>query len=211
MENLIDPAFHPFAIAGLVLVGLVTIEILGLVLGISLGEALDKGIDFDGVDGKGLGPLAVMGWLNAGGVPLMIVLMLLLAGFSASGFVLQTVAGAVAAPLPAWFASAIAFAAALPFTRHGSRLAARVVPKDESYAIRSGDLVGRVGTVTLGPLDHGSPGRLRIVDAHGNIHSPMARAAPGADPIPQGRDVLVVDRIGSIFIAIEAPSDLTGA
>ena len=63
---------------------------------------------------------------------------------------------------------------------------ARAIPKDESYAVGLGDLVGRVGEVVIGPLDQGPPGRVSVADIHGNRHFVWAVAAPRSSPLPQG-------------------------
>ncbi len=90
-------------------------------------------------------------------------------------------------PLPTLIAGVGAFAAALPATRTLSRWTARIFPRDESSAVSQADLVGLTGPVTLGPLDQGKPGRVRVKDRHGNIH--VLRAIAAAEPRhPAGRD-----------------------
>ena len=42
--------------------------------------------------------------------------------------------------------------------------------------MENADLVGRTAEVTVGPLDDGLPGRVKLRDAHGNWHFPRARA-----------------------------------
>jgi hypothetical protein len=61
----------------------------------------------------------------------------------------------------------------------------------------------------VGPLDHGLPGRVRVKDVHGNVHFVAATAAPTSPALPQGAPVLLVDRDGTHFVAIEAPTDIT--
>ena len=83
----------------------------------------------------------------------------------------------------------------------------RFFPATKPPPISQADLIGLTGTVTLGPLDQGKPGRVRVKDRHGNIHVLRARAA--ADHvIPQGAIVLLVDGAGGLFQAIPAPKEL---
>lgn len=210
MSALTAPGFYPFTIAALILVGLVTVEIVAMVVGMSFASLLDHGApSHGGHEGHGdSGPLAAwMSWLNRGGVPILILIMIWLAAFAIVGFTIQGVANAVIAPLPTLIAGAAAFAAALPATRTLSRWTAKIFPGDESSAIAQADLVGLTGLVTLGPLDQGKPGRVRVKDRHGNIH--VLRAIPAADHvIPQGAIVLLVDGSAGLFHAIPAPSDL---
>jgi len=114
----------------------------------------------------------------------------------------------VAGPLPATVASVGAVAASVPLVRVASRAIARVIPKDESYAVGLGDLVGRIGEVVIGPLDQGPPGRVSVADVHGNRHFVSAVASPSSPPLPQGTLVLLVDRDGTRFVAMKADDEL---
>ena len=200
MELLLAPETKPFAIAATLLVGLVGIEVLMLLIGVSISDFVEKSFDLH--DGGGLN------WLNVGGVPLLILIMIALGAFAGIGFSIQGVARAVALPLPALVASMGALALSIPVIRSGSRAVAKIVPRDETYAVELADLVGRTGQVSRGPLDQGHPGTVRLKDTHGNWHDIRARAAPEAEPIPTGAAVLLVDVTGTIFTAIPAPADL---
>jgi hypothetical protein len=207
MSALTASGFYPFTIAALILVGLVVFEIVAVVVGMSFSSLLGHGISH--ADGHlDHGPLdAWMSWLNKGGVPLLVLIMIALASFAIAGFVIQGVAQAVIAPLPTLVASLCAVVAALPVTRTLSRWTARILPTDETAAISQADLIGLVGTVALGPLDQGKPGQVRVKDQHGNIHVLRANAAPG-HVIPQGSAVLLVDGASGLFQAIPAPKEL---
>jgi hypothetical protein len=214
MDAFLSPGYQPFTIAGLVMVGLVVIETVSLVAGLSLSHALDHSFPIDAFDGhhadlNETGFLGgVFGWVNAGRVPVLVVLITWLAAFAASGFVIQTIAASLWTTLPALVAGLIAFLLAAPATRFTTRLVSAIIPREETYAVFDDDLVGRVAEVTLGPLDQGPAGRVKVRDAHGNWHFLMARAAEGQEPIPAGSQVLLVDRNGPTFLAIPAPEDL---
>ena len=92
-------------------------------------------------------------WLNAGRVPLLILLMAGLGAFAVVGLAIQIVAMHVAAPLPTVVAALLAFLGVIPTTRSVSRVLADFLPRDETYAVDAEDLVGRTGIVTLGPVD----------------------------------------------------------
>ena len=214
MDLLLAPEARPFAIAALILIGLVGIELIGLLVGLSMSQWVDHSVDHadhadHGGDHEGDGHLmGALDWLNAGRVPLLILLMLALGAFAAIGFVVEAIARAVWMPLPALVASALALATAVPVVRAGSRVVARIVPRDETYAVDPSDLVGRTAEVTMGPLDQGLPGRVKLRDAYGNWHFPRARAAAGQAPMGIGSTVLLVEWKGTAFLAIPAPSDL---
>jgi hypothetical protein len=204
MDFLLAPETRPFLVAALILIALIGVELIGLLVGLSASHWIDHSIASD-VDGHVAGGLD---WLNAGRVPLLILIMLLLGGFAATGFIAAAVAHALWVPLPALATSAIAVVATLPVVRAASRTIARVLPHDETYAVEPADFVGRTAEVTVGPLDSGIPGRVKLLDAHGNWHFPRARAAKGQAPMAVGTTVLLVDRNGSTFLAIPAPNDL---
>jgi membrane protein implicated in regulation of membrane protease activity len=206
MQLFLAPECLPFAIAAVMLAALTGIEVICLLLGFSLGEAIDKALP----DDHG-GVLGLLSWLNVGGVPILILIMLFLGIFAMTGFVIQSVAHAFWAPLPATLAALPAFVLALPVVRASSRTVARIVPRDESYAVDVSEFIGRSAEVVVGPLDQGLPGRVRVKDQHGNWHSLRARAARSEDPIAIGATVLLVDHVSNVYIAIRAPSDILTA
>ncbi|MGO4706179.1 OB-fold-containig protein [Microvirga sp. 2MCAF38] len=215
MELLISPSYQPFTVAGLVMVGLVVIETISLVVGFSLSAMLDSSLDFDLHGGQHAnvpenGVLGgVLGWVNAGRVPVLVFLITWLAAFAVAGLMIQAVAATIWAPLPVLIAAPIAFFLAAPGTRVTTRLVAFIIPRDETYVVSNDDLVGRIAEVILGPLDQGLAGRIKLQDAHGNWHFLMARAAKDHGPMQVGAQVLLVDRNGSTFLAIPAPEQLT--
>jgi carbon monoxide dehydrogenase subunit G len=110
--------------------------------------------------------------------------------------------------LPTSIAALVAAAGSIPLIRSTSHGIARIIPRDESYAVNENDFIGHVGEVTVGPLDQGLPGRVRLKDVFGNWHSVAARASHDSNVLPVGASVLLVDRDAKSFIAISAPADL---
>ena len=213
MDLLLAPEARPFAVAALILIGLIGVEMVLLLIGLSALHWLDHAAGGHGGSAAGghggskeIG--SFLDWLNAGRVPLMVLIMLVLGVFAALGFALEAVARAVWMPLPALVAAPRAALATVPVVRSASRGIARLVPRDETYAVDAADFVGRTAEVTMGPLDDGLPGRVKLRDAYGNWHFPRARAAKGHGPMAVGSTVLLVDREGAAFLAIPAPNDL---
>jgi len=229
--------FQPFSIAGLVLVGLCVVEAISMMLGHSLSSTVDTlfGLDHADVDAdvhahvspsaSGITGGSVLDlhadtphgsnlfgsfydWLNAGRVPLLILLMAGLGAFSVVGLALQIVALHVAQPLPTVVAALLAFLAVIPTTRTVSRAIATFLPRDETYAVDEEALIGRTGVVTLGPVEADSAGRAKVMDAHGNAHFPRVKAAREGLSIPQGANVLVVDRVAGTLTVVPAEERL---
>lgn len=197
----LDAGHAPFVIAALVLAGLLLLELASLLLGASL-SGLSGPVDGPGTVDSGTEPSGAPGmaalaldWLNAGRLPLLMLLMVLLGTFSAAGFLLQGVVTATTggAALPAPLAAALCAALAVPATRIAGRMVGRMVPAVDTYAVAPKDMVGRIAVVTLGPVRAGSVARARLKDRHGNLHFPRIEPAEPGAVIREGASVLVID------------------
>ena len=205
MDHIMLPEVRPFAVAGAMIVVVGAVELVAMLVGFSLSELVGRTVDID-TDGENAWVIA-LAWMNVRGVPLLVYLMIALAFFAIVGFLIQDIAAAIASPLPLILAVPAAVVVAAPFVRWTSGALAHLIPRDESYAVDLSSLVGRVGRVAVGPLDQGPPGRVRVKDEHDNLHIVTAIAAPDSPPLPQGAEVLLVDRINSRFIAVAAPDE----
>ncbi|WP_152047102.1 OB-fold-containig protein [Aureimonas psammosilenae] len=129
-------------------------------------------------------------WLNFGKVPFAILLMLLCVTFGAAGIALTHLLPF----LPAWSLSVGAAPAAIVVTKLAGDAMARLLPKDETYAVSAEEFVGLEGSVTLGPLDDGPAGNVAVRDRHGEVHTLRARPVDPGTVIAQGSHVVVVAR-----------------
>jgi hypothetical protein len=205
-DILLAPEVRPFAVAAAIMVVLGGLELLTTLVGLSISELIGHDIAVDADSHTGIGGLFL--WVNAGRVPLLILIILALGVFSIEGFLLQGIAHAVGTALPAAIAALAAAAGSIPVIRVASRGLARIIPRDETYAVSDADFVGKVAVVAVGPLDQGLPGRVRLKDVFGNWHTVSARASPDSQALPVGASVLLVDRDARSFVAISAPADL---
>jgi Protein of unknown function (DUF1449) len=207
IDHFLAPEVRPFAIAAVMIAIIGGIESMSMLIGLSLSDVLGKAIGFDhGHSDSNV--VNAISWLNVGGVPLLVFILLALGLFSITGFLIQDAARLILAPLPAAIAALGAVAVSLPLLRASTREVARVIPQDETYAVALTDLVGRVGQVVVGPLDQGLPGRVRVKDVHDNWHTVMAQAAPESPPLQKGAKVLLVDCRDRLFIAIAATDEV---
>jgi YqiJ-like protein len=205
-DILLAPDVRPFAIAAAIMVTLGGIELLTMIVGFSISELIGKDFALETESHSAIGGLFL--WINAGRLPLLILMILALGVFAIAGFLLQAVAHSVGTAVPVALAALAALAISLPAIRVTSRSIARIIPRDETYAVDEADFIGHVAEVSIGPLDQGLPGRVRLKDVFGNWHSVAARASPESTPLPVGASVLLVDRDARCFIAISAPADL---
>ncbi|TRB04298.1 DUF1449 family protein [Agrobacterium tumefaciens] len=209
MEGIVQPGTAPFWIALLTVAGLGIVELVSVLLGVSASGLLDDSFSYHAPGDTEAGLLGSwMSWLNAGGVPLLVLAVILLSVFAVTGFFIQGVASTVLlGPLPLPLAMTGAVAAAIPATRSLSLAVAKVIPRDETNALEQADFLGLTGVVTIGPLDQGKPGTVRVKDRHDNIHFLRAQAASD-HTIDTGAQVLIVDGADGLFQAIPAPPDL---
>jgi membrane protein implicated in regulation of membrane protease activity len=205
-DILLAPDVRPFAVAAAIMLALGGIELLTTLVGVSLSEIIGKDIAAETDGDSGLGGLFL--WINAGRLPLLILIVLALGVFAIAGFFLQGLAHSVALSVPVWIAAIVAAGFSLPVIRLTSRGIARIIPRDETYVVDEADFIGHVAEVSIGPLDQGLPGRVRLKDVFGNWHSVPARASHDSNALPVGSNVLLVDRDLKSFIAISAPADL---
>jgi len=197
-----------FTAAAIVMLVLAAIEVLGLVLAASPFGFLDDLLPDDGEGGLGKS----LAWLNAGRLPALAFLIVLLTLFAVIGYGLQLVTlkstGALAngwlLALPALLGSAFA-------TRWLSRRLARWLPRDESTAVGLDELVGQVAQVTIGDVRQGHPGRATLRDRHGNLHNVRIAAATPADRFQAGQRVLLAAREGQLFLVTAVPQALRTA
>jgi hypothetical protein len=205
-DILLAPDVRPFAVAAAIMATLGGIELLSMLVGFSIAELFGKDFEVEADSHNALGGLFL--WINAGRLPLLILIILALGIFSIEGFLLQGIAQGVGLEIPVWIATLAAIAGSIPVVRATSRGISRIIPRDESYAVDEADFIGHVGEVSIGPLDQGLPGRVRLKDVFGNWHTVSARASSDSKALPVGTSVLLVDRDAKSFIAISAPADL---
>jgi hypothetical protein len=205
-DILLAPDVRPFAVAAAIMAVLGGIELLTTLVGFSISEILGKDVAIEADSHNGLGGLLL--WINAGRLPLLILIILAFGVFSVEGFLLQGIAHAAGFAIPVWVAALAAIAGSIPVIRITSRGIARIIPRDETYAVSDADFVGKVAMVSVGPLDQGLPGRVRLKDVFGNWHTVSARASRDSPALAVGASVLLVDRDARSFIAISAPADL---
>lgn len=196
-ELLLSPAYAPFAIAFVVMLGIGLIEAVGLGLG---HLDLDADVDAHGGDA---GP-DLLGWLGLGrGLPILVWLTSLLGCFTVAGFAVQQVAtAAFGAPIHAAIASAVALLLGGVANTFMAAGLARVFPSYESTAIDAEQLLRHRGIVLEGAAARGRPARAKVVDGFGQAHYVMIEPHHDEDVIAQGEVALLVRKEGQVFFAV---------
>src|ERR1700712_3075909 len=112
---LLAPEVRPFAIAAAIMVVLGGIELVTTLVGFSLSEIFGKELAPEADSHDGLGGLFL--WINAGRLPLLILIMLALGVFSIEGFLLQGIAHGIGTSVPVLIAALAAGAGSIPVIR----------------------------------------------------------------------------------------------
>lgn len=208
MTDLFVGDLLPFTISIVLMLTIVIVEGVGMLLGATFSSLLDAILpDFDPDIDMEISQNAltkVLGWMNVGRVPLLVVIIAFLTVFGLMGFVLQFfVYGLIGMYLNVFVAVVMAFCIALPLTKSFTNILQKILPKDESSAISANDLVGKVVTITLGKSIKGNPAEAKFTDIHGQTHYLMVEPQEDGVVFEQGESVILSKKNSSIFYAIK--------
>lgn len=193
----------PFGVALALIIGIALLEGLGLMLSTSPSNWLDDVMPEVGSDGA---LDRVLGWLHLGKVPVLVLLLLFLAGYALFGYGLQMmVKGLTGSYLPAWLAGVLAVPSGLATVRGLGAIVAHIVPRDETSIVSEQSLVGRAGVVTGGQARRGYAAQARVRDAHGRTHYLMIEPDIDDEIFEPGAQVLIVRKVGAFYRGIANP------
>lgn len=194
------PQNIPFMIALVVMGMLFVLEILSLVMGgindwidgllpDGLIEPAHPEMGLDAVDAGGF--VRFLSWLYVGRVPLLMLMVLFLTVFGLLGLLVQSLLYAVLGfYLPSVIAAILTIFISLPIVQIFARGLYKILPKDETSAIDSSQLIGRIGVIVIGSATPTQSAQVRVKDTHGQTHYVMAYSDDGQ--IGQGETVLLV-------------------
>ncbi|MDR1277065.1 MAG: YqiJ family protein [Candidatus Accumulibacter sp.] len=159
------------------------------------------------LDGTQQGASVLLAWFHVGRVPFLMLLILFLFAFGASGFVIQAFARRVSGDfLPAGLAACGAFLAAIPALRVCGSVLLKILPQDESQAVSLDSLVGRAGIVVLGTARVGVAAQARVRDEYGRFHYILVEPDDEKCSFGANTEILLVKRVGGMkFQAIKNP------
>lgn len=206
MDLFLAPESWPFTVAVMLVVGIAAVEGMALLVGASLSGWLDHFAPdtAHGIEGASD---SWLGWLHVGKVPMLVLLVILLTAFAMIGFTINALMHGILHSYPSPLLSApVAFLGALPVVRVMGAGIARIVPRDETFAVSLDSLVGRVAVVVNGTARANHPAEARVKNEHGQTM--YVRVEPDREDIQfgAGESVLLVKQIsGSRFLAIANP------
>jgi Protein of unknown function (DUF1449) len=198
---LFAPETWPFAAALALMLGLSVLEGIGLMMSHSPSHALDSLIPEvpEGIDGA-------LGWLHLGRVPVLVLLILFLAGFALSGYLIQSLAkGMSGVLLPVWLAVLPSVFVGFSAVNGLGALIAKLIPRDESSAVTEASMIGRAGVIVRGTARVGYAAEAKVRDVNGRAHYLMVEPDMDEQTFSEGAAVLLVRKVGSRFRCIQNP------
>jgi hypothetical protein len=210
IEFILAPDNTPFAVAIGLVIAIGLLEGIGMVLGFAISGLLDNlvpdvDLDIDGPDIDSHGAFGeFLSWLRFREVPVIVILIAFLTAFGLIGYTIQALIVEYLGKYPfnAWFIGPIAFVVCLPFVRLFAGLLSKIMPKDETSAVKSGSFVGHSATVVLGSMARGEAAQIKIKDKHGQTHYLMAEPDSDGATFSQGNEVLIVRKDDKQFYVI---------
>ncbi|MFT3975735.1 MAG: DUF1449 family protein [Sphingomonas bacterium] len=192
--QLLTPAYAPFSIAFVVMIGIGLIEAIGPGFG-----HLDSHGDIHAEAEGGF-----LDWLGLGReLPILIWLTSLLGCFALVGIAIQQIASTIiGTPLHWSVAVGGAFLGGGMLNTLAANGLARIMPGFETSAITTDELLRLRGTILEGAARRGNPARAKVVDQFGQAHFVMVEPHADGDHITQGETALLVRREGNLFFAI---------
>ncbi len=196
-----------FTIALAVMFMIAVLEGITILIGMGISEMLetimpDMDFDLSTPEAPQSTMSKLLGWINFGRVPVLIILVCFLTAFGVVGYLLQyLVYGLNSTLIPQLFAVPVAFMVAMPFVRLFTNVLQKIMPKDESSALREESFVGAVAIITLGKATKGSPAEAKVTDKYGQTHYFMIQPE-GDDEFAQGEQVLLLRPSSNGFFAI---------
>lgn len=163
-----------FSSALFILAFLLSLELILFFIGASTNMALDQDFIIDNFS-----------WLNKGGLPFIIVLVLLLATFGSLGLIIQNFID-----INQYFLSIFVFIATLFIVRFLSSILSKILPKDETSIISENSFIGKIGIVTIGVGNKENSVEFKVIDNLNRTHYIMGYVIDGE--LKQGEKGLIV-------------------
>ena len=130
----------------------------------------------------------------------MILVCAFLGSFGLIGYFGQSLAiSLLGIPLSAFLAGPLAFIGAVPVTRIVGKWFGKILPKEETSAIRVEELLGKVGKITIGTAEYDRTAEAKVTDRYGTTHYIRVSPLNQGEEIPSGTEVLLVEKEGNTF------------
>ena len=204
-------ANFPFMVALLVMLFIALLEGVTTALGAGLSsflEGLIPDIDIDGPELQNSGAVSqLLHWFRIGEVPFLVLLILFLTAFGLVGLGIQSASRELfGSYMPSAIAALLAVIASVPILRLLGGPLGKIMPKDETEAVKANTFVGRMAVIRLGEATLGSAAQAKLKDSYGQTHYVMVEPYEEGETLEAGTQVLLIESEGAIFRAVRNES-----
>lgn len=144
-------------------------------------------------------------WLYLGRVPVLVWLIIFLTTYALFGFIVQTFYSQFTGSyFSIWIIAPASLFLCMPIVRLVAAIIAKILPRDETTAIRLEQLIGLTAEIFLGDAKMNYPAQAKVKDQHGLTHYILVE--PETDiKFVQGQHVILTQKtkIGFQAISIE--------
>jgi len=201
IEFLTHTTNGPYFFALCFLVILFTVEVLGLLVGMSLSHAFDSAIDFDVETDVG-GHLTLLG---LGKVPLIIWLTFFFGLFTLIGYGANAISYSLVGYMPIWVSIIPVSIASFAINGFLCNLFAKLFPKIETSAVSTDTFAGRVATITIGDATYTKFAMGVVLDEHETSHNVRIQSMDEGVVLSQHHKVILVKKIDNSAIWLAMP------
>ncbi|UTW54773.1 YqiJ family protein [Kordiimonas sp. SCSIO 12610] len=209
IELFLAPENIAFSVALGLVIAIGVLEGIGAVVGFALSGLLDSifpeaDIDLDAGDVGDSGAFGeFLSWLRFREVPVIVIMIAFLTAFGLTGIVFQGVLAAIlGSTVNGFVASISSLLICLPVVRFFAGVLAKIMPKDETSAVKTDSFVGHSAKVVLGTMGRGNPAQIKLADQFGQDHYFMAEPDMDDASFNQGDDVIIVRKEQALFYVI---------
>jgi membrane protein implicated in regulation of membrane protease activity len=171
----------------------------------SFFDSMFPDLDIDTVelesDGRVPALSQLLGWINVGRVPMLMLLVVFLLLFGTVGLFLQYITGMFLGQL---LMGVLTLLLSLYLLRYVSIGLSKVLPSDESSAVSKKSLVGQVATITIGEAKKEKPAEAKVKDVYNKTHYLMVEPENEHEVFVKGDKVLIIGQNGSRFKVVKA-------
>lgn len=138
--------------------------------------------------------MSLLEWLYLGKIPLLVWFVIFLTVYALFGFIGQSLIYSFSHHyLYIWIAAPASLILSMPFVRISAQIIAKILPQDQSTAIRSEELIGRTAIIILGEAKPNSPAQAKVKDQFGLTHYVFVE--PETDAVyAQGQQVILTEK-----------------
>lgn len=193
-----QPQNFIFTMSILLMIGIGFLEIILLFIGNSLNEFLPETPNLPDIgassDISGISSFAeLFAWLNQGRIPFILILISFLTSFGLIGLISQNIYFVITESLlSSWILFLPVFIISLFVVRVISKVLAKILPRDETTAIRPESFIGGIATIVNGVAVKGRQAEAKWIDRFNQTHYFQVEPVEDGLSFEKGDTVLII-------------------